>query len=363
MNESTESTRGGVGPQRGRPEERSAGVVPRVACGVPPAGPLVFGPLPTRRLGLSLGVDTVPLKTCNWNCAYCQLGRTRPYATRRREYVPAREILRQLEQRLDELPSDSVDWVTFVASGEGTLHSGIGGLVRAAKRMSPHPVAVITNGSLLHLDEVRDALSAADAVLPTLDAGDEHTFRRLNRPHPSLTYEQHISGLEAFARLRSRGRLWIEVMLVAGANDGEESLSRLAAVLGRIGPDEVHLTLPMRCPAAAWVQPPSSGAIARAGAVLGAAVKERAQSLSSTSPSTRLGLEEDVLAVITRHPWSLESLPELFAPISADLVRQAVDSLLRSRRIQIVEHGGRSFLAAAEARYGPPSRQAHSLFP
>lgn len=338
---------------------RVSRVSPRDTSAGPSATPLVFGPLPTRRLGRSLGVDTVPLKTCNWNCAYCQLGRTRHLTTERRNYVPTRDVLCQLEQRLGEMPAGSIDWVTFVAAGEGTLHSAIGDLVRAAKRMSPHPVAVITNGSLLHLDEVRDALSAADAVLPTLDAGDGQTFRRLNRPHPSLTYERHVGGLEAFARLTGRGRLWIEVMLVAGANDSVASLERLATVLGHIGPDEVHLTLPTRCPAAAWVHPPSREAVTRAGTMLGAAVKERAQAAPSMGRSARLALEDEVLAVVTRHPWSLESLPGLFAPLPADRVRSAVGKLLRSGLVRLVDRGGVSFVTPAAARYDAPSHRAH----
>jgi wyosine [tRNA(Phe)-imidazoG37] synthetase (radical SAM superfamily) len=136
----------------------------------------VFGPVPSRRLGQSLGIDTIPLKTCNWNCVYCQLGRTVPLTNKRREYFPRDEIIAEVEQALGTHKPGEIDWVTFVGSGEPMLHAGMGWLIRKVKELtesSAHrlPVAVITNGSLLYMPEVREELAAADAVLPTLDAG------------------------------------------------------------------------------------------------------------------------------------------------------------------------------------------------
>ena len=150
----------------------------------------VFGPVPTRRLGRSLGIDTVPAKTCNWNCVYCQLGRSSPVVNDRREYAPIDEILEEVNRTLATLNGDTIDWITFVASGEGTLHSGFGELLHAVKERVGRPVAVITNGSTLHLPDVREALAEADALLPSLDAGDAELFRRITRAHPALTFEQ-----------------------------------------------------------------------------------------------------------------------------------------------------------------------------
>jgi wyosine [tRNA(Phe)-imidazoG37] synthetase (radical SAM superfamily) len=131
----------------------------------------VFGPVPSRRLGQSLGIDTIPLKTCNWNCVYCQLGRTRPLTNRRKDYFPVQEIISDVRQALSAHQPGEIDWVTFVGSGEPLLHTHMGHLVRQVNALTDLPIAVITNGSLLYLPEVRRELSAADAVLPTLDAG------------------------------------------------------------------------------------------------------------------------------------------------------------------------------------------------
>lgn len=136
----------------------------------------VFGPVPSRRLGKSLGIDTIPLKTCNWNCVYCQLGRTIPLNNKRSEYFPSDAILTELEQALASHSSGEIDWVTFVGSGEPTLHSGLGRLIRQVKTRTDLPVAVITNGSLFYLPEVRQDIGVADAVLPTLDAGTAELY-------------------------------------------------------------------------------------------------------------------------------------------------------------------------------------------
>ncbi|MEA3326978.1 MAG: radical SAM protein, partial [Chloroflexota bacterium] len=140
----------------------------------------VFGPVPSRRLGQSLGVDPVPLKTCNWNCIYCQLGRTRPFRIERRYNFSVLEILSEVQQALEAHAPGEIDWVTFVGSGETTLHAGVGEMIQGVKAMTDIPVAVITNGSLLYMPEVRHELQAADAVLPSLDAGNAVLYRRIN---------------------------------------------------------------------------------------------------------------------------------------------------------------------------------------
>src|SRR4030042_2371613 len=173
----------------------------------------VFGPVPSRRLGQSLGIDPVPLKTCNWNCVYCQLGRTIPLKNVRGEFFPREDILTEVKQALASHKLGEIDWVTFVGSGETTLHTGLGWLVRQVKLLTDIPVAIITNGSLLYLPEVRREISSADAVLPSLDAGNIKLYRRINRPHPEIRFTRLVDGLVAF-REEYQGKLWIEVMLV-----------------------------------------------------------------------------------------------------------------------------------------------------
>ena len=307
----------------------------------------VFGPLPTRRLGWSLGIDTVPAKTCNWNCVYCQLGRTHPLTNTRRNPVPAREILAAVRARLRELPADAVDWITFVASGEGTLHRGIGWLIRAVKKLGSHPVAVITNGSLLHRADVRRELAVADAVLPTLDAGDAALFQRINRPHRRLSFARHVAGLQAFARLKRRGRLWIEVMLIAGLNDSDAALRRLAAVLARIRPDEVHVILPTRCPVETWVRPPPAARVRRATAILGAKTKV---SLPPFGPDRAIDAA-DLVSVVTRHPLRHAELARLLPDWPAARLTCRLRELRATGRIRLVRRGGATFITAATLRY------------
>lgn len=207
----------------------------------------IFGPVPSRRLGQSLGIDPVPLKTCNWNCVYCQLGRSIPLTNKRREYFTREDMIVEVEQTLASHEQGEIDWVTFVGSGETTLHGSIGWLIRQVKLLTHLPVAVITNGSLLYLPEMRLELSPADAVLPSLDAGNVKLYRKINRPHPEVSFKRLIEGLVAF-RKEYQGKLWVEVMLVRGINDTETALSEIAAMLKSIQPDEVHILQPTRPP-------------------------------------------------------------------------------------------------------------------
>jgi len=178
----------------------------------------IFGPVPTRRLGQSLGIDPVPLKTCNWNCVYCQLGRSKPMANERKDFFPADEILAEAKNALLSHQPGEIDWVTFVGSGETTLHASLGWLIREVKKITKLPVAVITNGSLLYKREVRQELLAADAVLPSLDAGTPELYQHINRPYPGLSFESLLDGLIAFSE-EYQGNLWVEVMLVKDIND------------------------------------------------------------------------------------------------------------------------------------------------
>ena len=231
----------------------------------------VYGPVPSRRLGQSLGVDPIPFKTCNYNCVYCQLGRTTPLTNERKEYFPCDEILAELRRAISDLGPGNVDYITIVGEGEPLLYSQLGRLIREAKKLTSLPLAVITNGSLMSVPEVRAELVEADVVIPSLDAADQETFRRINRPWPRLKITEIIDGLVAF-RSESRAKLWIEVMLIRGLNDTEEALQQLAVAVRRIEPDEVHLNLPVRPPAESWVEGTNEDGLIRAMNILGQVV-------------------------------------------------------------------------------------------
>ncbi len=308
----------------------------------------VFGPVPSRRLGQSLGVDTIPLKTCNWNCVYCQLGRTRPVTNERKAYFPAEDILAEVRQALESHQPGEIDWVTFVGSGEPTLHSGIGYLIRQVKALTDLPVAVITNGSLLYLPKVREELRAADAVMPTLDAGNAALYRKINRPHPDSTFERLVDGLVAFREIY-RGHLWVEVMLVRGLNDTEPALREIAALLKRIRPDEVHVLMPTRPPVEPWVQPPDEEGLLRARAILGDAARVAPPISGTFDLRGEEDILEAVLGIITRHPMRHEELVRALRRWAPEQVTAALEGLQESGKAQVVERYGVRFWSASPA--------------
>lgn len=263
----------------------------------------IYGPIQSRRLGRSLGIDPIPLKTCNWNCVYCQLGRTKPVTNVRLDYLPHADILSEIKLALDKYPPTTLDWVSFVGSGEPTLNCHLGWLIRETKKLTPTPIAVVTNGSLLYLPEVREELMAADAVLPTVAAGSAEMFRTLHRPHPSSTFERHIEGIKAF-RADYTGKLWIEVMLVQGVNDSVAALSDLAGVLAEIVPDGIQIVTPTRPPSEAWVVPSNPEAVLRATAML----EKVAPILAPMDVAYDFGHYIDpavaLVAIVRRHPLS-----------------------------------------------------------
>jgi len=310
----------------------------------------VFGPVPSRRLGQSLGIDTIPLKTCNWNCVYCQLGRTRPLTNERKDYFPPEEIAAEVREALKAHQPGEIDWMTFVGSGEPLLHAGTGWLIRQVKGMTELPVAVITNGSLLYLPEVRQELAAADAVLPSLDAGTAELYRHINRPHPEITFERLVEGLIAF-REEYRGKLWLEVMLVRGLNDAPQALWDIVKVLHRIRPDAVHINLPTRPPVETWVRPPHEESLMQAMAILGSIAEVVHPAEGSFDLSGYENPVDAILAIITRHPMRQEELDRALSHWTPGQVRQILADLEASGQAQIVERYGVRFWSSAPSQY------------
>jgi wyosine [tRNA(Phe)-imidazoG37] synthetase (radical SAM superfamily) len=198
----------------------------------------LYGPVPSRRLGRSLGIDLVPFKTCTYDCIYCQLGRTTNKTIERREYTPVKEILNELKIKLST--GDSPDYISIAGSGEPTLHSYIGELIGMIKNMTTIPVAVLTNGSLLYQPEVRAALMRADLVIPSLDAGDETMFRYVNRPHDGVSFGNMVNGLIGFTD-DFPGQVWLEVLLVSGVTGMAADVKKIAVLVKLIGANRVQL--------------------------------------------------------------------------------------------------------------------------
>lgn len=203
----------------------------------------VFGPVPSRRLGRSLGVDVVPFKTCTYDCIYCQLGRTTCKTIERREWVPLDNVLDEVKSKLSTRP----DYITLSGSGEPTLFSRLGDLIDGIKRMTNVPVALLTNGSLLWEPEVRAAIQNVDLLIPSLDAGDEAMFRHVNRSHEVISFDRLIDGLVA-SREACRGRYWLEVFLLAGYTAIEAEVKKLAQYAGLIKPHRIQINVVTRPP-------------------------------------------------------------------------------------------------------------------
>jgi wyosine [tRNA(Phe)-imidazoG37] synthetase (radical SAM superfamily) len=310
----------------------------------------VFGPVPSRRLGQSLGIDTIPFKTCNWNCVYCQLGRSVPLTNERREYIARDEILAEVEQALARHSPGEIDWITFVGSGEPTLHVGIGWLIERVRRLSGLPIAVITNGSLLYLPEVHEALALADAILPSLDAGTPELFRRVNRPHPHATFAHLIEGL---ARMREfqRCRLWVEVMLVRGLNDTEEALGSMAGILQQISPDEVHIKSPTRPPAEPWVEPPDEEALRHAREIFGQSGRVVSPAKGALDIDADLDGASALMAALVRHPMSEEELGQVLPAWPLEKLSQALQQLQAAGRARVVQRYGKRFWTSSAAQF------------
>ncbi|MHA1407905.1 MAG: radical SAM protein [Candidatus Heimdallarchaeaceae archaeon] len=170
----------------------------------------VFGPVPSRRLGRSLGISPIPFKTCNFSCIYCQLGRTNNFTNERKEFYPVEDIAQEVEEALNQ--GFNLDFITIVGDGEPTLYKSLGTLILSIKELTSIPIAVITNGALLYQEKVREDLLDADVVLPTLDVYNEKLFRIINRPHKELKFEKIIEGFRKF-REEFKKQIWIEVML------------------------------------------------------------------------------------------------------------------------------------------------------
>lgn len=261
----------------------------------------VYGPVPSRRLGQSLGIDPIPFKTCNYNCVYCQLGRTTPLKNERKAFFQVEKILAEVRVALEKHQSDEVDTITFVGQGEPLLSTNLGQLIGGVKALTNIPVAVITNGSLLSEPEVRKAVCPADIVIPTLDAADEKTFRRINRPWPGLKITEIINGMIAFRKMFA-GKLWLEVMLVKGINDTEDSLTGIAKALSRIKPDQVHLNVPIRPPAEQWVEIPDNKSLIRATAILSEAAPIITPAEGDFGLTGDMPVADAVIEIIRRHP-------------------------------------------------------------
>ena len=265
----------------------------------------LFGPVPSRRLGRSLGVDIVPMKTCTQNCIYCQLGKDAPQTLQRKDYVSIEAVLSELEQKINE--GLEADFITISGSGEPTLHSQLGKLIDGIRIITGIPVAVITNGTLLSDPAVREDCCKADVVLPSLDAGDPETFKKMNHPHPDLDFERFAEGLVLF-RSEYDGQLWLEVFFCDGINTNEASILNIAEQIRHINPDKVQINTSVRLIVHAEAVRVSERRLNEIAACLGPSVEVITDFSKHTHTADKAADLQAILETLRRRPCPLDDL-------------------------------------------------------
>lgn len=296
----------------------------------------IYGPVPSRRLGRSLGIDVVPAKVCTLDCVYCQIGRTTEKSTTRREFFDVRAVLKELKARLAD--GTEADYITIGGSGEPTLNSQLGLLIDGIREITSIPVAIITNGTLLYRPDVRADCAKADLVVPSLDAADAEAFQAVNRPALDISIEKLVSGLVEF-RSQFAGQIWLEVFLIEGVNTATDQIEEIKRHIERIRPDRIQLNSAVR-PAAE----PGIEAIARERLegiarqiggnceIVGAAPQRRTERHMQRTRA-------DVLSMLKRRPCSLEDICSGIGIGRNEAVKH-VAQLLESQAITSERQGG-----------------------
>lgn len=265
----------------------------------------IYGPVPSRRLGRSLGVDIVPFKICSYDCVYCQLGRTTQKTVRRASFVPIEDVIRELGNTLERIPRP--DYVTISGSGEPTLHAELGELVARVKEITDVPVAILTNGSLLFKPEVREACREADLVIPSLDAGDDSMFRYVNRPHESLSFDRVVQGITEFRKEYDK-EIRLEVFLLGGVTATPPEVLKIKECADRIQPDKIELNTVVRPAAEEFAFPVAAEELGRLCKLFG----ERAEVIASFTPHRQTeefkARRDDIMALVARRPCSIEDI-------------------------------------------------------
>ena len=265
----------------------------------------VYGPVPSRRLGRSLGVDLVPLKTCTYDCIYCQLPRTTCHTIERKEWVGLQEVLAELKEKLSSKP----DYISLAGSGDPSLYSRIGELIAGIKEISDIPIAVLTNGSLLSFADFRNAILGADLVIPSLDAGDEQTFRQVNRPVEEISFDEMVKGLVDFRR-EYKGQYWLEVMLIAKITDTAEQVSKIAEIVQRINPDRIQLNTVTRPPNEQYALPVPRAELERLAKMLGPKAEVIADYQGAEHVDEFEAKGKDILQMLSRRPCTIEDISQ-----------------------------------------------------
>ena len=321
----------------------------------------IFGPVNSRRLGRSLGIDLLPRKICNFDCIYCEVGSTTNLTCERKEYVPTDSIIAEVEEYCSDIKRlKSVDVVTVTASGEPTLHSGLGRILKYLKERTGKPIAVLVNGTNLDNPEVVADLCQADVVVPSLDAALEKSFRKLNRPALCLDLHEIIEGLVKFSQVFTGG-LWLEVLIAEGINDTPEDIEAIAGVISRMKLTRVQLNTVVRPPLEKFARPVSPerlAEIARLFSLLpgvpmveviahGTSIFEKGADIGESKTKFRYLRDEElidnILQMLQRRPCTAVDINRTFMLDGPDKVEQLLDPLVKAGTIDKRFHRGKEY--------------------
>lgn len=295
----------------------------------------LFGPVPSRRLGRSLGVDLTPPKTCSYDCIFCQLGRTTHKTTERREYVPTQAVLSEIEQWFtDPVP---VDVITLAGSGEPTLHTGFGEVLHALKEHGAPRTVLLSNGSLFWQPDVRKAAAKADVVKLSLSVWDDASLGWVNRPDPALSFARILAGMQQF-RLEYEGQIWFEIFLIAGINAFPAEVAKIAAFAKSVRPDRIQLNTAVRPPAEDIVSPVSEEKMQE----LATLFEPHAELIGTFRPdaSNRFRLNAGAISgLLRRRPCSLEGISGALG-LHPNEITKYLGKFLRTGMIRSVHQGG-----------------------
>jgi len=301
----------------------------------------LYGPVPSRRLGFSLGVDLIIDKACSFECLYCQLGKGKLKKTKRFSKVNLTKLKKELKEAIRVNPR--IDYITISGSGEPTLHKSLDKIITTIKAItkSKYPVCVVTNSSLLHRKEVRKELNKADLIIPSLDAATSKTFHKINRPDRAVVFDKMVKGLIAL-RKEFKGKIWLEIMLVKGVNDTIKEAIKFKEIINKIKPDKVQLNLPVR-PSAAKVEIPTSKRIMRIKSILNKDIEVVANFKKAKRVNKISGnLAEKILKFLDIRPASLEDLAKSLSGDSK-IIKKQLDNLALSGDIKVCLHEGRKY--------------------
>ena len=305
----------------------------------------IFGPVPSRRLGRSLGINNIPSKYCSYSCIYCQVGRTKNLTIKRRKFYDVSSILNELIPVLNRLGEKSIDYITFVPDGEPTLDINLGKIAREIREITDIPLAILTNSSLLFMEDVRNDLTYFNLVSLKIDSVIDKIWRRINRPYGKLDINKILEGIIEFRDIYN-GKIITETMIIKNINDSIENFKSNIDFISSIDVDKAYISIPIRPPAEKWVLPPTKDKIVEAHEIYREKLGDRVELLIKPEGEKFLSstgeIVEDFLATISVHPMR-EDYAYKFIEKSGEIPSKILKKLLEEKKISRIKYRGKYF--------------------